>query len=51
MTEKNEHIGEISNESREDGQEGKTGKKSRGSRFRGVSRNGNQWQVIRKLIL
>jgi len=25
--------------------QGRTGKKPRGSRFRGVSRNGNQWQV------
>ena len=24
----------------------KNGKKPRGSRFRGVSRNGNQWQVL-----
>jgi hypothetical protein len=35
----------IKNEEAESGIDEKTGKKPRGSRFRGVSRNGNQWQV------
>ena len=44
-----EHDYDIKNEYEEEEEsserEGRTGKKPRGSRFRGVSRNGNQWQV------
>ncbi len=44
MTEKNDINGEMSYDSYQE-EDGKSGKKPRGSRYRGVSRNGNQWQV------